>query len=317
MRVYIAGAALLASVWAAPAFAQGRCAQFQVIGNGARTDYNPFDPSGTQDTFDIRVEGLNDGVKRVRFLLVDTTVGVNGPGIGPRGPADYDVRWLEDTTRTVFVVGNDLLNPTNGAEARLPGRRGVDIVRLRLTVPRGQAAPAGQHRENLQIRYQCLDSAGLQIGTQQEEVVPVEVEVEVPRFAAAYIGGIGRTRGTIEFGRIGPETSDLQKRVSVTALSTVPYEVLVETDNDGQLRRQRRDGAGIAYSMAYAGTEVDPGDRIVCPTTPAPMGSVEDFQVTLDRNAVAAVPAGDYSDVVTLTFSPRDVISPIGCIVRR
>ncbi len=165
MRVYIAGAALLASVWAAPAFAQGRCAQFQVIGNGPRTDYNPFDPSGVQDNFEIRVEGLADGVKRVRFLLVDTTLGTNGPGIGPNGPADYDVRWLEDTTRTVFVVGNDLLNPTNGAEARLPGMRGVDIVRFRLNVPRGQSAPAGTHRENLQIRYQCLNSAGVQIGT--------------------------------------------------------------------------------------------------------------------------------------------------------
>lgn len=317
MRVSIAGAALLACVWTAPALAQSRCAEFQVVGNGPGGDYNPFNPVSAQDNFDIRVEGLNDSVARVKFLLVDTALGANGPGIGPQGPAEYDISWLEDTTRQVFVTGNELLNPNNGAEARVSGRRNVDFVRMRLTIPRGQPSPAGVHRENLTIRYQCFNSAGAPIGVQQEQLRPVEVRVEVPRFASAYIGGIGRTRGRIEFGRIGPDVSELSRRISVTALSTVPYEVLVESDNDGALRRRRGDEDGIGYRMAYGGAQVGSGDRLICPTTPAPMGAVNDFEVTLNRDDVARLPAGDYSDVVTLTFSPRDVFSPGACSLRR
>lgn len=317
MKYCIAGVALLATCWAGPAFAQNRCAQFQVIGSGARPDYNPFDPMATQDTFQIRVDGRAEGVRGVRFLLVDTTPRSTGAGLGDNGPLDYDVRWVEDTGREVFVVGNQQVTMSNGAEARLRGRESIDFVTFQLRIPKGQAAPARTHREGLLIRYQCLNGAGQPVGSQQEQSAPVEVAARIPEFAAAYIGGAGRTRGTIDFGQITANSSELSKRISVTALSTVPYEVLFESDNDGRLRRRGEDGMGIAYTMSYGGTDVSSRQTVICPTTPAPRGAVEDFEVTLDGRSVAALPAGDYSDVVTLTFSPRDVANPAGCTLRR
>ncbi len=309
-------AVLLATCFAAPAFAQGRCAEFEIVGNSARPEYNPFEPTATQDTFQIRVDGLGSGTRRVRFLLVDTTPRSNGPGLGDNGPLDYDIRWQEDNSREVFVVGNQSVNATNGAEARI-GRSGVDIVTFQLRIPKGQSAPARTHREPLLIRYQCLDNAGNPVGREREQSAPVYVAARVPQYAAAYIGSAGRTRGTIDFGRITGDTADLTKRVSVTALSTVPYEVTFESDNDGLLRRRGDDARGISYIMSFGGAAVSPRQTVICPTTPAPRGEVEDFEVTLNRDSIASLPAGDYSDVVTLTFSPRDVADPSGCILRR
>lgn len=318
MRIGVASIALLAaSAWAAPAMAQSRCAQFQVIGTGARAQYNPFDSTDAQSNFDVRVEALTEGVNGVRFLLVDTTPGARGPQLGQAGPENYDVVWLEDTSRKVFVVGNELLNNTNGVQVRLPGRNGVEITRLRMVIPRGQAASAQPHREYLRLRYQCVDASGTPIGSQEEQAAPIEIEAQVPGYTAAYIGSVGMTRGAIEFGRIGPDSSNLTNSVSVTALSTVPYDVLIESDNRGMLRRAGTDTRGINYQMRYGGTQVVSGERLTCPATMAPVGRIEQFEVALDRASIGTVPAGDYSDVVTLTFRPRDIFEAGNCAASR
>ena len=308
--------AVIASCYVLPAAAQTQCAQFELIGNGARTEYQPFEASPTTETFDLRVRGLADGVRGVRFLLVDRSPRVSGPGLGATGPLLYDIVWLQESTRRVFVVGNEQPQPMTGAEVSLPGRSGVDITRFRLTVPAGQQAPAQQHRDDLIIRYQCLAANGSAIGATQEQPATIPISVTVPRYAAAYIGSIGQTRGTISFGEVNANTTNLSKAIGITALSTLPYEVAVESENGGILKRRRSDNGGIGYTMQYGGVRIASGDKILCPMTPAPMGQPEQFEVTLDRSSVSQQPAGAYSDTVTLTFRPRDTISIASCQVR-
>ena len=308
------GASMLA---AAPAFAQTQCAQFETIGNGARVAYQPFEASPTIESFDIRVRRLAGGISGVRFLLVDGTPQMAGPQVGLAGPAIYDISWLEDTTRRLLVVGNEQPQTTTGAQVQFPERAGVQITRFRLTVPAGQQAAAQIHRENLMVRYQCLDSQGRQIGATQEQPASVELSLTVPRYVAAYIGSAGQTRGTIDFGDVGGPTAILSKAINITALSTLPYAIKFESENAGLLKRRASETQGIIYAMNYAGVPVISGDILLCPQTPAPMGRGEQFEVALDRASINVLPAGAYRDTVTMTFTPRDASSVADCAVRQ
>jgi spore coat protein U-like protein len=307
----------LSGLSATPAFAQTQCAQFELVGSGARVTYQPFETSSLIEAFDVRVRRLADGISGVRFLLVDTTPQLAGPQIGTSGPAVYDVSWLEDNTRRVLVVGNEQPQPNTGAQVLFAERSGVKITRFRLSVPAGQQSHAQVHRENLTIRYQCLDSQGRQIGATQEQPASVELSMTVPRYVAAYIGSAGQTRGTINFGDVGQPTANLRKSVNVTALSTLPYAVRFESENGGLLKRRSSENQGIIYGMNYAGVPVSSGDTLLCPITPAPMGRGEQFEVGLDRASIATLPAGSYKDTVTITFTPRDGSSVSACAVRR
>lgn len=310
----VTGTVLLST---APAYAQTQCAQFELVGNGGRVAYQPFETSPTIETFDLRIRRLADGISGIRFLLVDTTPQMNGPQIGVTGPSLYDISWLEDNTRRVLVVGNEQPQPTTGAQIQFAERAGTQLTRFRLSVPAGQQAPAQIHRENLSVRYQCLDSQGRQIGSTQEQTASVELSLTVPRYVAAYIGSAGQTRGTINFGDVGSPSATLNRAINITALSTLPFAVKFESENGGLLKRRASETLGIVYAMQYAGVTVSTGDTLVCPTTPAPMGIGKQFEVGLNRSSINSLPAGNYKDTVTLTFTPRDGISSADCALRR
>ena len=301
--------------WTIPAAAQTQCAQFELLGNGARTDYQPFDSRPTAETFDVRVRRLADGITGVRFLLVDRTPQATGPQIGATGPLNYDITWLQNTTRRVLVVGNEQPQLMTGVDLTLPGKSGVEITRFLLTVPAGQQAPAQVHREELVVRYQCLGANGNPVGATQEQPAAVEIALNVPRYVAAYIGSVGQTRGTISFGDVSAPSASLTRAIGITALSTLPYAIEFESENEALLKRRRGDSTGIGYTMRYAGVPVLDGETLVCPITPAPMGRGEQFEVALDRPSIASLPAGDYADTVTLTFTPRDSVGVSACTV--
>lgn len=314
----VAIAALAAGAWAFPAQAQSQCVTFETIGNGASTTYDPFSSAPTVEFFDVKIRRSDPSVRGVRFVLADTSPRSGGPGVGPLGPPLYDIEWPEDTGRTAFVVGNAppmaLLSP----EVQLQGQgSGVEVTRFRWTVSPGQQASAQQHREPLTVRYQCLDGQGAPLGPVQEQSFGIELVLNVERFAAAYIGSIGNTRGAISFGPISAATANLTRAIGVTALSTLPYEIDVTTDNGQKLKRQSSDSDGIDYTMRYGGVSVADGDTVTCPVTPAPAGIVDQFEVTLDRSSVARQVVGTYADTVTLTFTPRDTFAVSSCTVER
>ena len=57
----------LSGLSATPAFAQTQCAQFELVGSGARVTYQPFETSSLIEAFDMRVRRLADGISGVRF----------------------------------------------------------------------------------------------------------------------------------------------------------------------------------------------------------------------------------------------------------
>jgi spore coat protein U-like protein len=313
MKAFLTAGFLALLTLGTPAAAQTQCAQFELSGNGARVDYHPFENSPTVESFDMRVRRLADGISGVRFLLVDRTPQSSGPQIGMTGPAVYDVRWLEDSSRPMLVVGNEQPQPNTGAQIFFGERAGIQLTRFQFTVPAGQQAPAQIHRENLMVRYQCLDSRGRQVGATQEQSALIELSLTVPRYVAAYVGSAGQTRGTIDFGDVGAPSANLTRTVNITALSTMPYAIKFESENGGLLKRRMTDVQGISYALNYAGVAVSAGDTLLCSMTPAPMGRGEQLEVGLDRASIATLPAGAYRDTVTMTFTPRDALPVSNC----
>ena len=314
IKRFIAIAIGAAGVWASPALGQTQCVMFDTIGNGAKATYDPFSSSPEVDFFDIKIKRLDDGVRGVRFVLADVSPRNGGPGIGPFGPERYGIAWQDDTGRTAFVVGNAQPMALLSPEVMLNGRgNAAEVMRFLWTIAPGQQASAQEHREELTIRYQCLDGAGAPIGPVQEQSFGLELALNVKRYAAAFIGSIGNTRGAIDFGPISNATANLTRTIGITAQSTLPYDVEVKTDNGQKLMRQRGAVDGIDYTMRYRGVSIADGDTITCPITEAPAGTTGQFEVTLDRDLVARQAVGNYSDVVTLTITPRDTLPVASC----
>lgn len=317
LRVSAIAAAVVVSGLAAPAHAAAnQCAQFETVGRGATSDYQPFDPSPTIDLFDIRAR-LTGGASSVRFLLVDSRPRGGGPAIGDAGPVNYDIVWLTDNTQRILVGGQEQPVFRAGATISPKGNSGQGIATFQLVIPAGQEAVARRHQENLTVRFQCLDGAGRTMGPVQEQYVGVNVAVIVPAYAAAYIGSIGQTRGTIDFGNLGTGNADVTRSIGITALSTTPYEIEVEAEQNSRLLSPGSGGGAIPFRMSYGGQAVASSGRVVCPMTRAPMGTTEQFAVTLDGKAVASQPAGTYRGTVVVTVTPRDLIQRDSCALAR
>lgn len=307
MRTVLYLIAALTACLSLPARAQTPCAAFEIVGAGLTASYNPFDTANVAVNFQIKVVRLTGGVQSIRFILVDPTPVTGGPGLGANGPKIYDVRWVPDATRNVLVWTGQPVTAANSASVPVSGGGGAVVTtNFQLTLPRGQAVSAGSFTENLDVRYQCIRGGTADPQLEQIGSGAMRLTLNVPQYAAAYIGSAGQTRGTIAFGTLSPDTSNLSKTIAITALSTLPYEIKLSSDNGGKLKRSAGASDGIGYTTRYAGRALAAGQPLICPATPAPSGRVSELEVTLDGSAIGTLPAGSYRDVLTLTFSPRD-----------
>lgn len=307
--------AMMATLIAAPPASAtnspgGQCARFDVLGNGLRLTYQPFEPGAAADTFDLRIDRLSSNVDAVRFVIIDPTRGTQGFKVGPAGPEVYALTWTERPDRTVLTGAGGVPEGLIGAETTLPGRQGRSVMRFLASVPGAQAAAAGRHIQPLTIRYQCLDDRGRPISGLLEQPATLEMIVTVPSSADIYVGSVGQSRGSINFGTIGAG-SDLSRTVPVITRATSAFVIDIDTENNERLLRPGNNaGAGaIAYGMRLGTTVIADGDRLACPATAMPSGQTDLLEVTLDSEDVARVPAGRYRDVITLSVTPSDIRS--------
>lgn len=301
---YLAIATAAAAICGAtPAFAQSACASFRIPSNQNKVDYSPLGGAAVT-TFNVQVDGANKSVQSIRFILVDTdSAAQGGQGLGQYGPAQYSLGAASNLTRG-FGYGSDQPNTVNSALATIPGNSGRDNVSFQLTIPAGQQARGGTHVQDLVVRYECLDAGGNLLGLPQQQATPLTVEARVPSYVSATIDG--KQGGLIDFGTISA-SSNLTKDLYVNTLATLPYDVLIDSEYGGMLKRGANQAAGIGYSMTYDGAAVNDGQRVVCPRPANLTGRLDRFAVTLKQGDVAAAASGNYSDTVTLTFTARDI----------
>jgi spore coat protein U-like protein len=321
LRVVAAGL-LCAALLAPPASARG-CADFEIPGSMISEDYNPFSPEQVVRTFTISVRKLSEDANNLRFLLVDDDPRGSAPGFDSFGPADYDVEWLQDRSRRILVTGQQIVDKTNGIYVQLPEAVGRSVnVNFQMIVPRGQLSAPGEHRQGLTVRFSCYYD-NEQLGAEYEQSDQrLTLSLSTKRFVSAYIGGIGRTTGRIDFGEISPTSGSLARNIAVTAIGTSPFDVRIESENRGQLDRyapggDRTEDRGreyaIKYAMSFGGLPVNSGQQVSCPVPVVPSGTTKQLEVILRQGDVSKVPAGNYRDTITLTFQPRDIAWRDGC----
>ncbi len=306
---------IAAAMLSMPGLAQAGCAAFESQNSGLSERYDPFSGAPLNQPFTLRVRRTDPSVTAVRFILVDPDPQGGRARFGTGGPAAYDLEWSRDGSRPVFFSGAEQPNATNGAVASFKAGPAGDVVTesFRFLVPPGQSSAAGDYYQPLEVRYVCYSGEERLGSSETQPGGRVALDLETPEMISAYVGSVGVRRGEIDLGVLGTDTGSTTGSLVVTAQSTVPYDLGVTT-TWGVLRRSEVDTAALAYSMRLGGIPVRTGDVLLCDRTPDPAGRSHRLQVTVLGEDVARQPAGAYSDVITLTFSPRLAVSPgSGC----
>ncbi|KJV40315.1 hypothetical protein [Brevundimonas sp. KM4] len=317
-RTLIAAAALATFlVVAAPQAALAGCAEFQITGQDLSLEYDPFSPAPIERAFTLRVRRVDGAATAVRFLLAD----IDSPAGAPRissGPGGYDIRWNRDTSRQVFVTGAEQPNATNGALVQFGDGPSGDLASetMRFSLPAGQDASSGDYYEALEARFVCYSGDQIVGPSEFQRGAGLAVDLNVPERISTYVGAAGVRRGEIAFGALDPTGGTVTRNLVVTTQSTVPYDIDVAA-RWGRLQRREGDPYGLNYGMKLSGVTIESGSKLSCTRTPAPAGRAHPFQVELPQAQAANIPAGAYSDVVTLTFTPRaGLSSPSQCTPR-
>ncbi len=287
------------------AFAQA-CAEFTAPNAELQLRYDPFSPARIDRIFTLRLRRLDDKVTAVRVLFADPDPDTAQPVIGVKGPSVYRIDWTRDGGRQVFALGGEQPNATNGALIGFGNGAsgGARNESFRIIVPAGQDVGAGNYYQALDLRYQCYSGDEPLGPVQIQSDARVAIDLRVEERIRAFIGSPGIRRGTLDFGMLTSDVGRITRSLALTAQSTVPYEVEIRAEN-GTLVRGRREEETIPYSLWFAELPVHDGSRVGCPRTPAPSGRSHMLRAEVNGADAAKVPAGNYSDVVTITFSPR------------
>lgn len=313
-RPSIIAMALLSTVATAHA-----CAEFSAAGAELQLEYDPFTPARTEQTFTVRVQRIDERATAVRFLFADPDPNAADPVLGIGGPQRYEIEWSRDSGRIVLATGGEQPNATNGALVAFSDNPGgaTRTESFRIRIPAGQQVGAGSYYQPLTVRFQCFAGTDLLNGSEMQSDGRVAIDLRVGEMIRAYIGSPGVRRGTLDFGALTPTLGKVSRSLSVTAQSTVLYEIDVQAEH-GALARGRGEPQGqtIPYGLWFSELPVTDGSRIGCSRTDAPSGRSHILRVDVDSADSRKVQAGSYSDLITLTFSPRTGLGgPQGCSV--
>lgn len=299
----------------------------------ATIKYDPFGSNGLQSvevplaiTRKVSPDSPNEKTQQVYFVM---TMPADAPNY------QMEVYALGSTTTTlgnVLYRENDPLlanKPTisNSASNQINYNFGgasqpdTVIFNLRITVPAGTDLRAGQPI-SFGIRYVCDGTGGMQnVTTQTNLANAVSIDVRVMSALRAYYAG-----SVLDFGEIGTVPNPIGANVVTTSaanhfgvLSSGAYSVALKSDNGFQLKNG---GAGannmIAYQLNFLGqplTSATPNATTqallvncrpagITPTSTSYSGDRLYIQGKLLQGGQGKNPAPNYSDVLTVTFTP-------------
>lgn len=284
------------------------CVEFSAPGAELQLEYDPFTPTNTEQSFTVRVQRIDERATAVRFLFSDPDPSAANPVLGIGGPQRYEIEWTRDSGRIVLAMGGEQPNATNGALVAFGAGAGggARTESFRIRIPAGQQAGAGSFYQPLTVRFQCFAGDNLLNASEMQSDGRVAIDLRVGEMIRAYIGSPGVRRGTLDFGELATTLGKISRTLSVTAQATVPYEIDVQAEH-GALARVggQKPVQTIPYALWLSELPVNDGSRIDCSRTDAPSGRSHLLRVDLDSADSRKVQAGSYSDLITLTFSPR------------
>jgi hypothetical protein len=133
-----------------------------------------------------------------------------------------------------------------------------------------------------------------------------QLSLNIPAIARIRFAGAGNARGStsVEMGTLSPNAVSTSPPFAIRVLSTAGYQMDLESQNAGALRRV--DGPEvIPYRMMVSGRPMNlkgGGDRIQVASHTGSTGNVHPVSVVVDPDPT--MHAGNYRDRITVTVTP-------------
>lgn len=159
---------------------------------------------------------------------------------------------------------------------------------LILSVPAGQEVAPGDYRAR--VRLAGSDARG-------RSGDPLDIVVRVRPFVGLAAG----SGTTLDLGQLATG-AQAQNGVTFRAYANTPYRIVLASDNDWKLQRERTRGAGISYDPVLGGAALSGGSERVARYNNVPGGS-ELLRFNAKVGDMPSMPAGRYSDWVTVRIA--------------
>lgn len=332
MRVWTAGLSTLV-LPCGLAFVQPAAAQSQISSvcgvTGAATapasiTYDPFSPGGLSEATVPLI------LRRNRGLILGRTREVSLVLVSPSGSPALDVTY--NGYRVIYPEGSTAGRPRslnskdNGAGAA--GEIRYDFgsllqadtstpLNLRVTVPPGTDLSAGEPII-LDLLYICSGENGMaSVSVPTRDTGAIRINVNTVSALQAYYAG-----SPLDFGEIGdattaavlaaPDRYTTPASNSLRVRSSGPFEVKMRSQNDFRLTypggNLSNTAQTIRYSARFLGQDITSnsgfGTRTCARAGMDGSAGVLPLRATLKEGGSAKTPATNYSDIISITFTP-------------
>lgn len=284
---------LLLVMAATPAHAACNAAFESIEETPGTVDLDPFDPSPFQRTLRVTVRNEGSDACRLGISAIDRSLGT---------------RQLTNTQIPFELVWNNL--PIPNVETPIAGRE--------LTLAAGEAREiyiSVQVRRPVQSRPISTEAVftlrlhdfdqSVDIVAERDARLPVNISATAQINIAGSSSSFGSSYGidTIDFGTL--EAGKIQ-RVYVQLRGNVAMRMTVQSANAGVLRHETiANAAGIPYTVDLQGQTFSPSTSRSLHGLLSTGASGTNIPMTLSITEVGDVPAGQYSDVLTLSIEPE------------
>lgn len=272
-------------------------AAISVVGGQISVDYDNFAPS--DQTVPVRLISTASGDcsnSRVQLRLEP----VDGQSLGPDGSlnllngSESLVGQLQEASRTRPLSQRA---DVAASALRLDGAGGFSLGDLLFILARGQQPAPGVYQAQVKLVAQVINpNGGAPVSV--ESVVVIQVVVR-PSVALSAAWGTDLDLGVLAAN--GRAAAPVRFR----AYANTPYDLVLTSDNGFGLRRSGAAATSIAYSPLIDGAAVPEGAaRSKAFERPANVSGYRDHNLNVVVPTLAARPAGDYEDVVTVSIQP-------------
>ena len=292
-RLLAAATLMLATFGTSNALAQAKCDLTMATQSQWIIDYDPFGDAQTVKDFDINLSNAGH-TPCVGRLMVE--------GL----PVDLPVLESRDGTGTITYSLQDLLNSNDISPGSLAGRRGKpdqtfsdgqSLARVRFAIAPDSSITAGTYSQQVAV-YVRMPNGTIHASTTVTLVVRVK-----PTLVIGLAGQFTRSNQSAIIN-LGDLTRDgvvpLQTQVYVR--STIPYQVMVSSRNQGRLVHSNPDWQlPYALKMGAHSINLQGGDSV---RDPVRGYRTDHYPLQFSVGDIDKKLAGRYSDVISFTVQP-------------